>query len=171
MVSKTRIGVLIAGLIGVAQGEYWNTTTAIVTPVTSDGNGLPSTCEPKTVTVTSPSDGYGSYPTETVTSTSVSVSTATYWETTTIDRLNLYINSLSKSKREQFYANLKTIINQKSDYTDNYYNYWGWLWAWYYNHGEGHSRSDYHGEDYRDRVLHNNCNLRDYDPDGRFYCH
>lgn len=85
MVSNSRIGVLIAGLIGVVQGQYLNTTAAIVTPIKPEGQGHYSTCEPKTVTITSPGGGYGSCPTQTVTSTQVSVSTTTCWETTTIE--------------------------------------------------------------------------------------
>lgn len=87
MVSNSRIVILIAGLIGVVQGQYLNTTAAIVTPITPDGQRHSSTCEPQTVTITSSGGGYGygSCPTQTITSTQVSVSTTTCWETTTIE--------------------------------------------------------------------------------------
>ncbi|KAB8292476.1 hypothetical protein EYC80_008191 [Monilinia laxa] len=85
MVSKYRIGVLIAGLIGVSQGQYLNTTTAIAAPLTPEGHGHQPTCEPKTVTITAPGGGYGSCPTKTVTEILISVSTTTCYERTTIE--------------------------------------------------------------------------------------
>jgi hypothetical protein len=85
MVSNRRVLVAIAGLIGVVQGQYLNTTTtssADANIATPEGQWRgSSTCSAKTIYTTVPGGGGGYCPTQTVTSISVSVSTCTETKT------------------------------------------------------------------------------------------